>query len=91
MCSHHGVPQFVAQDAPNRTSDVSHVLLPKVEKVGHNGAHFVSILQLGSKEVLILGGVDYNAPNFFWWWANQYGPFKKKKKKEKEKCEHTTH
>jgi hypothetical protein len=31
--------------------------LPKVEKVGHNGAHFVSILQLGSKEVLILGGI----------------------------------
>jgi hypothetical protein len=52
MCSHHGVPQVVAQDAPNSTSDLSHMLCPKVEKVDHNGAHFVSIESL---EFLISG------------------------------------
>jgi hypothetical protein len=82
MCSHHGVPQFVAQDAPNRTSDVSHVLLPKVEKVGHNGAHFVSILQLGSKEVLILGG-GLQCSQLFLVMGKSIWPIQKKKEKRK--------
>jgi hypothetical protein len=60
--------------------------LPKVEKVGHSGAHFVSILQLGSKEVLILGGITMLL-TFFGDGQINMAHSKTKKKQQKTKRE----
>jgi hypothetical protein len=58
------------------------MLLPKVEKVSHNGAHFVSILQLGSEEVLILGG-GLQCSQLFLVMGKSIWPIQKKKEKRK--------
>jgi hypothetical protein len=71
------VPQVVTEDIPNRISILSHMVCPKYInwKGGLLGNTFVSILQLGSKEVLPLGECSMLQKNC--WSASEYGSFQK--------------
>jgi hypothetical protein len=80
------VPKLFTNTFPITPQFYSHVVLSKVqlsclytEKGRLKGCTFVSILQLGSKEVFLLKSIQCSKKN--WWWANGCGFFKKKKKK----------
>jgi hypothetical protein len=71
--------QVVPQHILNSTSALSHMVCPKFNSPVYKLSIFVSILQLMMQRGASIGECPMFQKN--WWWANQYGPFRKPKKK----------